>query len=347
MKRIGVIFGGQSSEHKISLMSATTVISAIERSELNQEFEAVRIGITLNGKWLKFDGDVADIENGTWEKQSKEIDPWELKEIVDFVFPVLHGRGGEDGTVQGMLELIGLPYAGCGVLASSLCMDKAMAKDIFMQNGIPTCKYKLVTADDINNEIDSVVDKLKATFPGEIFVKPVNMGSSIGTSKAKSTQELKEALIYAAKYDRRIMVEESVSGREIEVSVIGNEKVEVSSIGEIVPTSDYYDYDAKYQENSGTELKIPVNLDDETINEIKRLAVAAYKATDCAGFARIDFFVNKSDSQVLINEINTIPGMTKFSMFPLVWRHAGIDFMKLIERIIDYGYERYNDKNKG
>ncbi len=341
MEKIGVIFGGNSGEHEVSLMSAAAVISAIDKSK----YEIVRIGITKEGKWLRYDGPVDKIPSGEWSRDGKELNVWNLNNIIDFAFPVLHGSCGEDGTMQGLLEIMDIPYAGCGVLASALCMDKAAAKDIFELNGIKTCKYMLVYAAEVDKDADFVAEDIEKRIPGAVFIKPSNMGSSIGISKAKGREEIVKALRLAASYDRRIIVEQAVTAREIEVAVIGNEYPQAADPGEIIAASEYYDYESKYTDGSGTLLEIPAHLEPELKQKIKDLAVKAYRAADCAGFSRVDFFVDRRTDEVLINEINTIPGFTKYSMFPILWENSGIGFTELIERIVEFGYERYNDKN--
>ena len=261
------------------------------------------------------------------------------------MFPVLHGPYGEDGTIQGLFEMLDIPYAGCGVLASALCMDKVSAKKIFEEAGLPTSRYQLVYAEDLDTGMDEIVEKLEDEIPYAMFVKPSNMGSSVGISKAHDRDELKEALLLAAKYDRRIIVEEAVNCREVETGVIGNHTAEVAAVGEITAKKEFYDYKAKYSDDEGTVISVPAQLPKRIYDKIRFLAKEAYRAADCSGFARVDFFVEKNSGEVYINEINTIPGFTRYSMFPMMWEAAGISFTELIERIVDFGYERYSDKN--
>jgi len=342
MIKIGVIFGGKSSEHEVSLLSATSVIKAIDRSK----YEVHMIGITREGVWMSFPGPVEMIADGSWEKHAMKISMCDIKDFIDFALPIMHGAYGEDGTIQGVFEMLDIPYAGCGVLASSLCMDKVSAKQVFDSNGIPTNKYMLVFAEEIRDSIEDVIKKIEDRIPYTLYVKPANMGSSVGISKVKSRKELGAALLLAIKYDRRIIVEEGINCREIETGVIGNSRPKVAAVGEILAKKDFYDYSAKYSDDSGTELSIPADIPADTYKEIRRLALKAYKALDCAGFARVDFFVDRDNGNIYINEINTIPGFTKYSMFPSLWKEAGLSFGELIERIVEFGYERYNTKDR-
>lgn len=322
-------------------MSAASVLEAIDR----KKYEAVMVGITREGCWKHFEGAVSDIASGAWERSAREISPVQIKELADFALPILHGPYGEDGTIQGFFEMLDMPYAGCGVLASALCMDKVSAKKIFQKEGIPTSRYHLVYAEGVSQDVEAVMDEIEAELPYIVFVKPSNMGSSVGISKVRNRQELREALMLAAKYDRRIIVEQAVNCREVETGVIGNHHLEAAAVGEITAKLEFYDYTAKYTDDVGTEITIPADLPEATYEEIRSLAVRAYRALDCSGFARVDFFVDRDTGEVYINEINTIPGLTKYSMFPTMWKAVGVPFDKLIERIVDLGYERYHAKN--
>jgi len=342
MKRIGIVFGGRSGEHDISLMSAASVLEAIDRSK----YMPVMIGIDLDGGWHVCQEDPESMLNGTWVNKSVPLDIGMLKETVDFALPVLHGPLGEDGTIQGLFEMMDIPYGGCGVLASAVCMDKAMAKDIFLRNGIPTCAYQVVTGDDIEEDLAGVVKSLRSYFRSPVFVKPANAGSSLGISRAVTSAEIGRALLLAASYDRRILVESAIDGLEVETAVIGNSNVKVAAVGAITTASEFYDYDSKYRDDSGTQLIVPAPLSKAITEEVTTIAKKAYIATDCAGFARVDFFVERRTGKVLVNEINTIPGLTKYSLFPRLWQEVGIGFTEVLDRIIELGYERYNDKNR-
>lgn len=343
MKRLGILFGGRSGEHEVSLMSAASVIRAMDQSK----YHLVMIGISKSGEWLIYDGPVENIENGKWEKQARHFDIGSLKQEVDIVLPILHGPYGEDGTVQGLFEMLDIPYCGCGVLASAVAMDKMISKELFAKAGLPVCKYTLVFSEKIEDQGDrqEEIKRIEACIPYPMFVKPSNMGSSVGISKVKTRESLEEALRIAKKYDRRIIVEEGIDCRELEAGILGNFGADVSVIGEILPSAEFYDYQAKYFDGGKSKMCIPGEISEETSEKIKELALQAYEIIDGSGFARIDFFQDRKNGTIYINEINTIPGFTQFSMFPLLWRQAGVLYMELIERIVELGYERYNAKN--
>lgn len=339
MIKLGVIFGGKSGEHDVSLMSAASVLRALNK----EKFSPVMIGITRDGKWMLHEGEIDEIENGTWEEKAKPLSIDKLAETIDFALPIVHGTNAEDGTLQGFFEIMNIPYGGCGVLASAACMDKIVAKELFVSAGIPSCKYigfetKLFKEEDAK-EIAEAVEGYPC------FVKPANLGSSVGVSKANNEEELLEAIREAAKFDRRIIVEQGMNAREIEIAVIGNEEPVLGSIGEInTKQADFYDYSTKYTDGQ-SEMIIPADIPEETAAKLRDYAMRAYKALDCAGFSRIDFFLDRETGELYINEINTLPGCTKFSMFPSLMADAGVPYPELIERIVDYGYERYNAKN--
>ena len=343
MIKLGIIFGGRSGEHTVSLMSAASVISAFD----DKKFQKVCIGITRQGEWRRFDGVTSDIESGAWEEKSTPFAINDLKKEIDFVFPILHGPYGEDGTIQGLFEMLDIPYAGCGVLASSLAMDKIMAKKVFESCGIPICKYTTVMAEELDVDNEKLAVRVESELDGEypLFVKPANMGSSVGITKVKNRATLIEALYEAAKHDRRLVVEKGVDGREIEAAMLGNTDAKASIIGEIIPSEEFYDYHAKYFDGGKTELIIPAEIDNKIAEETRQIAIKAYKALDCTGFARVDFFLERQTNKIYMNEINTIPGFTKFSMFPLLWQHTGITYPELLERIVELGYERHHAKN--
>lgn len=347
-QKVGVLYGGTSGEHEISLLSGAAVIRALDK----EKYIPVPIGIDKDGTWFVLSKDAPDIsvvadkiEAGTWKDISEPLSINQLPEIVDIVFPALHGVGGEDGKTQGLLEVMGVPYAGCGVLASAICMDKAMAKEIFRWNDIPTSRYFLVRAEEIDAKEEEIINKSEELFSYPVFVKPSNSGSSLGITKALNRDELKAALRFAAEYDTRILVEEAIDAREIEVAVIGNKEIKVATCGEIIAsdTHRYYDYDAKYSDNSGTMLVIPADIPDNIMEETKELARRAYKETACEGFARVDTFWDRRTGRVMVNEINTIPGLTKYSLFPRLWEGVGVSFTDLITEILELGYERCNN----
>ncbi len=341
-KRIAIIFGGRSGEHEVSLMSATSVIGAMNR----EKYEIVCIGITRSGVWKRFCGETAAIEDGSWEQTAEPFNPAMLPTVADFVLPILHGPYGEDGKMQGLLEMLDLPYGGCGVTASAVAMDKALAKDIFLQHGLPVCHSVLTSRDRIEDEPEQICFVIEQQIGYPCFVKPVNMGSSVGISKAVDRKSLLEALRLAIRYDRRVLVEEFINCRELETGVLGNERPEVAAVGEIVPLAEFYDYDAKYVDG-GARLQIPAEIPSETEEKIKKIAIEAYRAIDGEGYARVDFFIDRDSGEVYLNEINTIPGFTRYSMFPMLWQQAGLEYSKLLERIVELGYERYYAKDHG
>jgi len=360
-KRVAVIFGGRSGEHEVSINSAVSVMSALDR----EKYEVIPVGITKEGAWLVGADPRRAVEAGEVGKEGSPAallgDPTRQGLIpvgqeqvalaetggqpVDVVFPVLHGTYGEDGTVQGLLELANIPYVGGGVLASALGMDKVMMKTVFAQHGLPQARFWHCLRQDWEHNGDGVIAEIEKRFGYPCFVKPANLGSSVGISKAHHREELVEALDLAASYDRKIIVEESIDGREIEVSVLGNDNPIASIPGEIIPSKEFYDYEAKYLDGL-SQLIIPADLPPETTHRVRELAVKAFKAIDCAGLARVDFFLTRSGGEVLVNEINTIPGFTKISMYPKLWEATGIGYGELLDRLIQLALERHRDKNK-
>lgn len=353
-KRIAIVFGGQSSEHEVSRFSAEAVLRNIDR----EKFDVAMIGITKDGRWLSYDGPVELIGTGEWqalaETGQKSNQPLlsagaamvaaeKDNRNIDVVFPVLHGCNGEDGTIQGLFEMAGIPYVGCGVLGSALGMDKAYAKIIFEKEGIPQGKYLVFSRKQIAREMEQILTKVEGVLTYPCFVKPSNAGSSVGVSKAHDRSELEAALQLAARYDRRILVEEFMDGREAECAVLGNDEPVASTVGEVVPCNEFYDYEAKYMSGDSSEVIIPANLSQETIDKIRYYSVKAFKALDCSGLARADFFVNKDSGEVFINEINTMPGFTQISMYAKLWAASGLPYGKLIERLIELALERYED----
>ena len=352
-KKIGIIFGGKSGEHEVSLLSAASVIRAIDKDK----FDLFYIGITREGRWLAvpqifgrdINGDqdiTADIiENGSWEKVGGEFNPGDLEKYIDFALPVMHGPYCEDGKIQGLFEMLDIPYGGCGVLASAAAMDKAVSKEIFERAGLPVCRWELVTRAEVNGDMDEVAKRVEKNLGYPCFVKPANMGSSVGISKAADRKQLEEALRLALEYDKRIVVEEFIDCREIETAVLGNDTPEAAAVGEILPSAEFYTYDAKYCDGGASKLCIPAEISEEAADRIREMALRAYTAIDGEGYARVDFFIDKKTDSIFLNEINTIPGFTKYSMFPLLWEAAGVKYHETIERIIELGYERYYAKN--
>ena len=355
MIRLGILFGGRSGEHEISLMSATSVIKAIDK----EKFVPVLIGITKEGNWLLYDGSIEKIEDGSWQgiaEAALEANPEKyaitilgaggksLKDTIDFALPILHGPYGEDGTIQGLFEMADIPYGGCGVLGSAAAMDKTLAKEIFAKENLPICRHLNLLAEEVEENLERVINRVEKFLPYPVFVKPANMGSSVGISKARNTEELKAAIREAIKYDRRLVLEEGLDCREIETGVLGNYKPVAAAVGEILPSAEFYSYQAKYFDGGQSKICIPADISSDIAEEIKAIALEAYQLLDCCGFARVDFFLEKGTNKIYINEINTIPGFTKFSMFPLLWAEAGVPYPELIERIIRLGFERYEGR---
>jgi len=355
--RLGLIFGGRSSEHEVSLSSARSVLEAIS----GDEYDVALICITPEGRWITgekaknlLEGKTVDIsediilpqypsENRLVAiKQDKDKNNARRLEKMDVVFPLLHGTYGEDGTIQGLLELAGLPYVGAGVAASGVGMDKIMMKELFRSRGLPVADFMHFLRKEWVNDQNNILSKIIETFAFPVFVKPSNAGSSIGITKVHNENELPAAIDYAAEFDRKILVERGISGREIECSVLGNDYPEASVPGEIIPSREFYDYEAKYTDE-GSELIIPAQLSDKQTQRIRDLAVLSFKALDCAGMARVDLFLEHGAGKIYVNELNTIPGFTPISMYPKLWEASGISYKDLINRLIELAFERCQD----
>ena len=349
-KNLVALFGGQSSEHVVSCMSVQNVIANID----TEQYNVILVGITKEGRWLLV-GSAGEIADGTWEKSGVQAvlspDATEkclivmredsIEKIpVDVVFPVLHGLYGEDGTVQGLLELAGIPYVGCGVLASSVAMDKLSAKVIVDKLGIRQAAYVPVMKSELS-DCEAVMDRIEAALPYPVFVKPSNAGSSVGVSRADDRTKLQEALYEAAKHDRRILVEEMIVGHEVECAVFGGglDEVRASGVGEILAAAEFYDFDAKYY-NAESKTVVDPELPGDATETVRRYAVEIFKAIDGYGLSRVDFFVKK-DGTVVFNEINTIPGFTAISMYPMLWEARGVDKKQLCSDLIGNAYKRY------
>ena len=349
---VAVIFGGKSGEHEVSLMSATNVIKAMDKEKYN----IYMIGITKLGKWMVYKGEVDRIADGSWEKEAAALDREETINLlfsglfnggtesrIDVVFPVLHGPNGEDGTIQGLFEMLDVPYVSCGVMASALGMDKGISKQLFKDAGLTIGEYTVILKADIEKDIASITGMVEDKFIYPVFIKPVNMGSSVGITKAHNTEELIKGLRDACKFDRKVMIEENINCREFECAVLGNNNPVASGIGEVIPSHEFYDYEAKYFDDGKSVLVIPAELTESKTEEIREAAVKAYKSLDCCGMARVDFFMEKKTGKVYINEVNTIPGFTKISMYPKLWDAAGVSYSKLIDKLIELAIERYNE----
>lgn len=319
--RVGVIRGGRSGEHEVSLRSAESILKAIDRDK----YDVVPITISHEGRWEPF---TISPDPGT-------------KPPIDVVFPIVHGTFGEDGTIQGLFELANLPYVGAGVLGSSVGMDKDVMKRLLRDAGLPIVDYWTVRKHELHEFLRAEMNRL----PYPVFVKPANLGSSVGITKARAPEELPAALQTAAEYDAKIVVEKGLDVREIEISVLGNENPTASVPGEIIPSREFYDYNAKYVDDD-SRLLIPAPLSDAQIGEAQRLALASFKALECSGMARVDLFVERSTGKFYVNEINTLPGFTAISMYPKMWEAAGLPYTQLIDRLITLAIERHAEKNK-
>lgn len=383
--RVGVLFGGRSGEHEVSLLSAASVLKAINP----EKYEVVPIGITKQGQWLMpshaeklLRGEDLPEQSGRHLRagdpqttasaavlakgeavivppvpESDSLLPFESKAHpaehginVDVIFPVLHGTFGEDGTIQGLLELADIPYVGAGVLGSAAGMDKDVMKRLFAAAGLPIVRHVTVLRSQWQKDAKKVAKEIEKKLKYPVFVKPANLGSSVGISKAHSRKEIGPAMDIAAEYDRKIIIEQGVGGtkqkaRELECSVLGNDEPQASIAGEIVPSAEFYDYSAKYLDE-GSQLIIPAKLTKKQMKEVQEMAVRAFQAVDCSGLARVDFLMDPKSEKVYLNEINTMPGFTSISMYPKLWKASGLEYPELIDRLIQLALERHEEKKK-
>ncbi|MEY4168091.1 MAG: hypothetical protein RIR52_1915 [Acidobacteriota bacterium] len=357
---VGVIFGGRSGEHEISLRSAESIIGALDRTK----YHIVPIAITRDGGWMMTGDETILDPFKVMERADQPVallgDPTRpglaclaadrsvtTVRPLDLVFPVLHGTYGEDGTIQGLLEMADIPYVGCGVLASSTGMDKVIMKLLFEEAGLDGVQFISVLRAHWEAQPDEIESRIMAEIGFPCFVKPANLGSSVGISRAIDREGLRQSLALAARYDRKIIVEQGVDAREIEVSVLGNDQPVASVPGEIVTRSaGFYDYEAKYLNANGAVLVIPVDLGPEIVERIQRDAIRAFQAIDGSGLARVDFFLERGTNRLLVNEINTMPGFTSISMYPKLWEATGIGYSDLIDRLIQLAFERHADKSR-
>ncbi len=364
--RVGLIFGGKSGEHEVSLASARSVLHALDKNK----YETVLIGITKDGRWLMGGNPLKQLtqaaqvpwlrlENGSGPAETngnaKEMVVRDAAAIstenvltssVDVVFPLIHGPFGEDGTIQGLFELAGIPYVGSGVAASAVGMDKALMKALFQSAGLPIGDYIFVLRHEWENLPEETIRRIEGTIGYPCFIKPANLGSSVGITKAHNWDELTQALTTASQYDRKLLVERAIVGREVECSVLGNDEPIASTVGEIIPSHEFYDYDAKYSDESGTQLIIPADISAEQRQAVQETAIRAFKALDCCGMARVDFFIQAKDGRVILSELNTIPGFTNLSMYPKLWEASGLPYPELIDRLIELALERHADKKR-
>ena len=340
-KKVAVLFGGQSTEHEVSRASATSVLKNIDQTK----YDIYPIGITKDGIWFEYTGKLDNIESGEWEKdQCYKIPEGQnilFKKEVDVVFPVLHGLFGEDGTIQGMCKLLNMPCVGPGVMSSAVCMDKVYTKYLLEKFNIKQADYVVINAHEYADNKDVLLEKIEKKLGYAVFIKPSNSGSSVGITKAHSKEELILGIEEALKYDRKILVEKAINAREIEVAVLGNDYPEAAIPGEVIPSKEFYDYEAKYK-SEASKLLIPAALDETKLQSIREEAIRIYTILDCAGMARVDFLVDKETEEVYLNEVNTIPGFTKISMYPKMWQATGKTYVQLIDELIKYAIERNN-----
>lgn len=354
--RIGVIFGGRSGEHEVSLVSATAVLHGLDKDK----YDLVPIGITPDGRWVSSPRALAMLKQkqGTDQLPEKFLVPEPNRQGLmsvgpnpdgpqglDVVFPLVHGTFGEDGTLQGLLELANIAYVGGGVLASAVGMDKIVQKQLFANAGLPIVFYRHFLSSSIRAECGAILRAIEKQMRYPVFVKPANTGSSVGITKAHNRDELSQGLSLAAGFDRKVIVEQGIrDAREIECSVLGNDDPEASVPGEIISSNEFYDYEAKYVDGKSTSV-IPAKLPAVVARTVRRMAVLAYKCIDCAGMARVDFFVKKKTGKVYLNEVNTIPGFTAISMYPKMWEASGLTFPALLDRLVQLALERHREKN--
>ena len=357
---VGVIFGGRSGEHEVSLMSARSVLGALDPAR----YDITQIGITHEGAWLTGENVLEAMVSNRLENLTSAAllpDPShpglqvfrltqqgtliEFLSSLDVVFPVLHGTYGEDGTLQGLLEMADVAYVGAGVLGSSLGMDKGVFRDVMVANGIPVVETVTILRSEFRTDANRVMDIAERAGAYPLFVKPANLGSSVGITKCLTRSDLYEGLMEAARYDRRILVQRGVNAREIEVSVLGNDRPEATIPGEIIPSREFYSYEAKYVDGT-SELLIPAPIPPATAEMARRWAVRAYQAIDCAGLARADFLLDKDTGELYLNEVNTMPGFTQISMYPKLWEVSGLPYPALVDRLIELGLERKTDRDQ-
>ncbi|MEW6509741.1 MAG: D-alanine--D-alanine ligase family protein [Bacteroidota bacterium] len=355
--KVGVIFGGRSGEHEVSLVSASAVIQALDP----EKYEIVPIGITPKGQWISSPSAMKMLKEKAGMDSEPEkfllpeprrqglVSAAELREAhdrLDVVIPMIHGTYGEDGTLQGLLELADIPYVGAGVLGSALGMDKIVQKKVFAEAGLPIVRYVWFLSSECRERPEKTARAVERSLRYPVFVKPANTGSSVGISKAHNRAELVAGLGVAAEYDRKVICEQGIrNAREIECAVLGNTDPVASVPGEIVSSNEFYDYDAKYVDGKSAAT-IPARLPARTAGTVRRLAVAAFRAIDCAGMARVDFFVTRPKGRVYLNEINTIPGFTAISMYPKMWEASGVSFRELVDRLITLALERHQEKSR-
>lgn len=348
---LAVIFGGVSSEHEVSRMSVTSILENLS----NERYEVHMVGITKEGRWLLYTGPVEDILSGAWEQGpvtpaflSPDPSVHGLVALrdgkaetihVDVIFPALHGKNGEDGTIQGLFQLSGIPYVGCDTESSAICMDKAVTHSLLSSADIEQAHYLWFYADRFDAAPDTIKNKIQARLDFPVFVKPSSAGSSVGVSKVERFEDLDQAIRKAAREDKKVVVEEGITGQEVEVAVLGNRDCDASLVGEIGASAQFYDYDDKYI-NGTSQLYIPARIPQDVSEKIRQTAVRAYRLLGCSGLARVDFFVTAGDNRVILNEINTLPGFTSISMYPKLWMAMGLSYGELLDKLIELALQR-------
>ena len=348
---LAVIFGGVSSEHEVSRMSVTSILENLS----NERYEVHMVGITKEGRWLLYTGPVEDILSGAWEQGpvtpaflSPDPSVHGLVALrdgkaetihVDVIFPALHGKNGEDGTIQGLFQLSGIPYVGCDTESSAICMDKAVTHSLLSSADIEQAHYLWFYADRFDAAPDTIKNKIQARLDFPVFVNPSSAGSSVGVSKVERFEDLDQAIRKAAREDKKVVVEEGITGQEVEVAVLGNRDCDASIVGEIGASAQFYDYDDKYI-NGTSQLYIPARIPQEVSEKIRQTAVRAYRLLGCSGLARVDFFVTAGDNRVILNEINTLPGFTSISMYPKLWMAMGLSYGELLDKLIELALQR-------
>jgi len=359
--RVGLIFGGKSGEHEVSFCSASSIIKAINKDK----YTVVPIGITKEGRWISPQDSEVALQSGKIEGKStvillndpsgraliridnnQRLDKSSALERLEVIFSVLHGPYGEDGTVQGLLELADIPYVGAGVAASAISMDKDLMKKMFKQRDLPILKWLTIKRKEWQKDKEKILSLVQDDFEYPLFVKPTNLGSSVGITKVHKKEELEKAIDLASSYDRKVLIEEGLEEvREIECGVLGNDEPRASVVGEVKPAGEFYDYDSKYIDKE-TQLIVPADLPDGVSRKVQEIALRAFKAVDAAGMARVDFFISKKENKIYLSEINTIPGFTSVSMYPRLWEASGIPYSDLIDQLIQLALERHQDKKQ-
>lgn len=344
---IGIVFGGKSGEHEVSIVTTLSVLKEIDYNKYN----VLPIYVSKNGDWLMSSSVLTEKPHDSFSfedihKTLNEDSPnlFSLRKQVDVFFPLIHGTNGEDGTLQGLFEMLQVPYVGSGVLGSAVGMDKVFMKKIFQSSNIPQCAYLAYSEKEILQNAITICEEIEEKLSYPCFIKPANAGSSLGITKAKNRDELIEGMDFALKFDSKVLIEEMVIGRELEIAILGNEDIQTSAVGEVQTTNDFYDYEAKYQNQQVTSIQIPAHIPSEIVNKMSELAKKVCYALDCYGLSRVDFFWIESTNELVVNEINTIPGFTPFSMYPLLFKEVGISYSSLIEQLISFAIDKHQKK---